>query len=146
MEMAMPRLSKDYPLNGVTLRMLSGELSLPDTGIALPLSLAIEFIWLLQTSKKKFNQSYAYQKILAVSSGEATSIRETLLREAININPMQPQLLCVTAQNSTLVFLIITKSTPQLLTWKEKCFGKRLFQIMSSIKALAPHRSFTVMY
>ena len=78
MEMAMPKLSKDYPLNGATLRILSGKPSFPDTDIALPLSLAIEFIWLLQTSKKKFNQSYAYQKILAISSGKATSIRATL--------------------------------------------------------------------
>ena len=44
MTIAMPKLSKNYPLNGVTVKMLSGEPSFPDTDIALPLSLAIEFI------------------------------------------------------------------------------------------------------
>ena len=44
MEMAPPKLSKDYPLNALTLRMFSGKPSFPDNDIALPLSLAIEFI------------------------------------------------------------------------------------------------------
>ena len=36
---------------------------------------------------------------------------------------MQPRLSCVTAQNSSLVLPITTKSKSQLLAWKTKCFG-----------------------